>query len=488
MQNAFREWRLVLYASILFVVLPQTALAADLTFSPTSGSHAIGEEFSVQVMIEPKESVNAADGTITFDAATLSVASISKEGSKFSLWTAEPEFSNSAGTISFSGGTPTPFSAKSTVITIKFKGKKAGDGALAFSKGSVLAADGKGTDVYGTGGTAKFTITEGAAPSEAPADGEATSEVSEEDVLPIAPVVTSQSHGKEEQWYSTTTADFAWKLTADVTGVRTLFTVQEEGVPDKLLTATSTTERIIASGDGVWYFFVQFKNDFGWGKITKRKVQIDTVPPSAFEIGLVDGDVPKFSLNATDDLSGVDRYEIQFDGSTVGTVKVAEFVDGQTPVPPQPGGSKKVTIKAYDKAGNASVAEKTLDLPLVEKASAKAAETEEGSGLVTFERILTVLFALGIGALAVMNYYGRKNAQEQKVMLLTAVSEVRDKNDKVFSAMREEFEQMVNDYDIKPQLSPQERDFLEKIKEVLDLSEELIDTGIEDLKKKMRGQ
>jgi hypothetical protein len=54
--------------------------------------------------------------------------------------------------------------------------------------------------------------------------------------------------------------------------------------------------------------------------------------------------------------------------------------------------------------------------------------------------------------------------------------------------MREEFEQLIQDFDIKPQLTPEERDLLESIKEVLDISEELVDTGIEDLKKQLRNQ
>jgi hypothetical protein len=65
---------------------------------------------------------------------------------------------------------------------------------------------------------------------------------------------------------------------------------------------------------------------------------------------------------------------------------------------------------------------------------------------------------------------------------------VREKNDRIFTAMREEFEQMVQDFDEKPQLTPQERDLLEGIKEVLEISEGLLDSSLEELKKEVRGK
>jgi 2-hydroxy-3-keto-5-methylthiopentenyl-1-phosphate phosphatase len=71
--------------------------------------------------------------------------------------------------------------------------------------------------------------------------------------------------------------------------------------------------------------------------------------------------------------------------------------------------------------------------------------------------------------------------------VLQEVAFVRDKNDKIFSAMREEFEQMVQDLDEKPQLTPTERELLERIKEVIEVSEEIVDTGMDNLKKTIRG-
>jgi hypothetical protein len=49
--------------------------------------------------------------------------------------------------------------------------------------------------------------------------------------------------------------------------------------------------------------------------------------------------------------------------------------------------------------------------------------------------------------------------------------------------MREEFEQLIHDFDVRPQLTPEERALLENLKEVLDVSEEIVDSDIEELKK-----
>src|SRR4051812_11182767 len=117
-----RALRALIFFSLLgcvTLVTPLTARAADLSLSPSSGSVSIGSNLSVKVLVDPSgESINATDGTIAFDTSMLSVSSISRDGSVFSLWTADPAYSNSDGTITFSGGTPTAFSKKGTVLTI----------------------------------------------------------------------------------------------------------------------------------------------------------------------------------------------------------------------------------------------------------------------------------------------------------------------------------------------------------------------------------
>lgn len=82
----------------------------------------------------------------------------------------------------------------------------------------------------------------------------------------------------------------------------------------------------------------------------------------------------------------------------------------------------------------------------------------------------------------------RKAAIAERARILAHVLVVREKNDRIFTAMREEFEQMINDFDPKPQLTPEERNLLEGVREVIEISEGLIDASVEDLKKDVRGK
>ena len=467
------------------LALPFFVHAAELQFDPATGSHAVDEEFAVKIIISPgTDTVNAADGTIFFDKDALSVAGISKDGSSFSLWTAEPSFSNGDGTIVFSGGTPTAFSKDGTVLTVRFKGKKVGTGAVTFTKGSILAADGKGTDVYKKGADASFTITE-AAESEEPAEEDGDDEIANEG-KPITPLITSSTHAKEDLWYATSTVKISWKVTPDLTGLRTGIAPAEDGTPTKTRGASVVTEEFTDLEDGIWYVFVQFKNEFGWGDVAKKKIQIDTAPPKDFDVALIEGDEPMFSFQTDDELSGMAKYDILFGETVAAQIQPADLVNGQTPVPPQPGGPTKVTVKAYDKAGNIKAVTKEFTLPEIVK-NAKGQEEEDTGPFWTFEKILAILLSIVTGAVVSLNFYTKKLAREEKSGLLREVSRIRDTNNKIFSAMREEFEDQLNALDEKPQLTSAERDFMEKMKEAIEISEELMDTQMDELKKKIHG-
>lgn len=482
------------------LLLPGRSYAADLNFSPAAGSVAVGDTVSIKITLDPSgDSVNAADGTISFDSSMLAVSSITKDGSAFSLWTADPTYSNSAGTISFSGGTPTAFSSSKTILTIVFKGKAKGTAVLSVTKGSVLAADGKGTDVYKNGGSATVEVSD-AAPVDTLDTGDNTDNVdaSGDGATPIAPIISSLTNPKPANWYSTTTAVLSWLLPPDVTSVRVMLSDTPSTTPATKNTipgGATSTQTVTGLKEGVSYYLVQFKNDAGWGLVGSFTLQIDLTPPSAFSVALQqsgsDGGPSKLAFKTDDALSGLDHYEIILGTSSPLTVLAKDVADGTYPVPPQPGGQQHITLKAFDKAGNFATAEADLNLPFVaapKPASASTDETAPAPSGFGAGGYLAVLFALITGSLIAWSLYSRKIAQREKERLLQAVLEVRDKNDRIFSAMREEFEQLINDYDEKPQLTPEERELLEQIKEVLDISEELVDTGIEDLKKLVRNQ
>ena len=198
---------LILKSVLLLVLLflcSHAALAANLQISPASGSYSTGQTFTTTIQIDPAgDSVNAVEAELTFDKSVLSVVNVSKTGSVFSLWTTEPTFSNTAGTISFGGGSPTPFSARSNLLTVTFRTLGSGTGSISFGTASALAADGRGTDVLEGKNGASFTVAAATTPTpQEPEPEEPESEQSDEDNAALAfgdpPRASNTRSGKEE--------------------------------------------------------------------------------------------------------------------------------------------------------------------------------------------------------------------------------------------------------------------------------------------------
>jgi len=140
---------LVLLFSVI-LALPANAQAASLYFSPSSGSYSVGRTLTVSVYVSSSDqAINAASGIISFPQDKLQVVSLSKVGSIMSLWVQEPSFSNTSGTINLNGG---------KIINIIFKAKTSGVAPLSFFSASVLANDGKGTNILTSPGSAKYNI------------------------------------------------------------------------------------------------------------------------------------------------------------------------------------------------------------------------------------------------------------------------------------------------------------------------------------------
>ncbi len=333
-----------------------SALAATLSVSPGTGVYTAGQTFTARVVVNTSgANINAAEGTLSFKPGELSVVSVTK-GSIFNLWTAEPSFSNTAGTINFSGGTPTGYTGTNgTVLSITFRTKGAGSPRVNFSNGSVLAADGRGTNVLTgmNGGT--FTVT-----------AETTSPVAETVIeyvppanTPGAPSVSSATHPDQALWYKEKNARLSWSIPSGVTAVRTLLDDRASSVPTKVY--DSPIDSIdLALEEGVQYFHVQFKNADGWGKVTHYRLAVDTVPPSQFTLALpADADlsnpVQTLVASATDATSKVLKFKVQIDGA-----EPIEIVDteakGTITLPQLAPGYHTVVVEGFDEAGNSSIA------------------------------------------------------------------------------------------------------------------------------------
>jgi hypothetical protein len=342
----------IIFVFELFVLVPLSAHAATLNFSPQSGSYNVGSTLSVNVIVDSSDqAMNAASGVISFPSDKLEVTSISKTGSIFTLWVQEPSFSNSAGTVNFEGIVLNPgfTGSNGKVITITFKTKAAGNAPLTFSSGSVLANDGKGTNILTGMGDAHFSI--GTIQPGAP---EIITPIETVDTPP-APVISSLTHPDPNKWYAVSRAQFNWNVPNDTTAVRLLVGKVPNAIPTITYTSPINSKEIADVADGIWYFSVRLKNNADWGAVSHFRFQIDTTKPSRFnitEITRKDTTEPKvaFTFDAKDDVSGIDHYEIQIDGGNTQTWH-DDGTKTYTTSALKPG-THVLIAKAIDKAGN----------------------------------------------------------------------------------------------------------------------------------------
>ncbi|HEY5221129.1 MAG TPA: cohesin domain-containing protein [Candidatus Paceibacterota bacterium] len=199
-----------------FFFLPAYAHAATLSFSPQSGTYFAGRSFSVSVLVSsPNQAMNAVQGEVSFPTNQLEVLSISQTNSVISLWVQNPTFSNQDGTIDFGGVSPNPgFQGNNgNIITIRFEAKDTGAAALKFVSGSVLANDGKGTNILTSMGNANFTIAPlAAAPvSTVSTPGNANG--------PASIIINSTPAISNGTWYNINGVIFNWSTPANAEGV-----------------------------------------------------------------------------------------------------------------------------------------------------------------------------------------------------------------------------------------------------------------------------
>ncbi len=471
--------------------------AADVLLSPASGSYTTGQTFTVTVQADPKgQSINAVEASLTFNTANLSVVSVSKTGSAFSLWTTEPTFSNTAGTISFGGGSPTPFSARSNLISITFTAKAAGTGSVNFGEASALAADGRGTDVlagkvggsYTVGAAATPTPTPTPTPEPEPEPEEGTDAAIAFGDPPRAPEVGSAAFLDPELWYNKLDGIFTWEIPFDVTEVAVELATSSDNDPSEVFDPPIDEFVVSAENlkDGIQYLSVQFKNQVGWGGITNRKIQIDTTPPEAFEVKVLAGtkvdSFPLINFEAVDPTSGIERYELLVaerepvtitpDEARLGYL-LTELVDG----------TYTVTVTAFDRAGNKTVSTAPVLI------TAGWIEPIEGEEKTSFWSFLTgtnlLIMFLVLVSLFEFAYiiYERKQFTKKEELLRKETREIQDQMEKIFSALRDEIYDQINEITKRPRLSKKEKEAVEGLNQALEVSETLIEKEINDVKK-----
>ncbi|MDF1497934.1 MAG: cohesin domain-containing protein [Patescibacteria group bacterium] len=367
-----------LFIAQLFYSSESLATGASLYLSPASGSYKIGQSFTVNVFVSSAEqAMNAAQGTILFPTDKLSVVSISKSGSVVNLWTQEPSFSNSARTVSFEGIVLNPGFTGSAgkMISINFTTKAAGDAVVSFSSGSILANDGKGTNIFSGFSNARFNIESVVSTPTPPVSTTPSSSAK----TPPAPIVYSSTHPNPNEWYNNESPKFLWAITNDITGVSFLINDQPLSNPGSISDGLVSEKQFKNIEDGIGYFHLRLKNVSGWGAISHFRFNVDTKVPTDFIINfsskeelLKEGLKAKFSAN--DDLSGINRFEVKIDN-----YETLLFPDSESKtydLPILDPGKHNIAVKVFDNAGNfiadfKEIEIKALDPPKIKEYSSE---------------------------------------------------------------------------------------------------------------------
>ncbi len=367
------------------IILPAQAAGASLYLSPSSGTHIINGKFTIQVRLSTGgQVINASEGLINFDKDILEVASVSKSGSIFSLWTAEPSFSNSAGTISFGGGLPPPgFSGASGIVcSITFKAKKMGTGMARFSSGAILANDGKGTNILESMGSGNYTVAAAETVPKSTDEKKDSSKTEEKKGLETKeveeynkPLITSPTHPDQNKWYNNKNVEFKWELPDTVTGVSIMFNQEPVSDPGSKSDGIFTSKLYNDVESGTWYLHLKFNDGKRWGTVEHYRVLIDSLRPLPFTVKVEQSDKndwPTMFFKAVDEESGIVYYEIYInsldekkylleDVEEMLNVKLSELEFGE----------HTALIKAVDKAGNETSSTLTFTIDPIESPELK---------------------------------------------------------------------------------------------------------------------
>ena len=332
-----KKFLVLVFAAGTFLAAHKVS-AASLYLTPSTGSYNVGSTITVTVKTNTAgEAVNTAEANLSYSATTLDLISV-KQGSTFYL-PAPGSPAKSGGSAYFGGGVPNPgyTGSAGNVGTMTFRAKAEGEATITITSGKVLLNDGFGTDALSDTSSAHFTI---AAGSTAPPPASPTGEMA-------APVVASATHPDQSKWYPAASVALSWTRPAGAYGFSFDLDADEASVPDNTLETTITTTKTYPDlADGVYYFHIKARaqpSASAFGPVATFKISIDTAKPKSFDINLAGNTI---SYETTDDLSGIDHYEIWVDGSKYRDTTASSLALNDLT------GRHTVKVVAIDRAGN----------------------------------------------------------------------------------------------------------------------------------------
>lgn len=148
---------------IILALFPKESFGAFFVIeNQNNGQVSQGESFSTNVYVNTEgKSVNSFTGKLVFDKEILNLESVTIEGGLVDFWLRNPSSLSSENEIIFEGIILNPgFNGeKGLVFGVNFKASKTGSAVLAIDDASILANDGKATNLFANNLTKESTIT-----------------------------------------------------------------------------------------------------------------------------------------------------------------------------------------------------------------------------------------------------------------------------------------------------------------------------------------
>jgi hypothetical protein len=318
--------------------------SVEVSLSPRSGSFVEGSTFQIPVILDTKtSSINGIEIRIHFDKDKLLIVNPTGGTSIVGLWVEPPVFDNSRGTASYVGVVPGGITTESGVIgTITFKAKGTGLATVSISSNSkVLLNDGLGTNVQINPTRAQYQIIAKA---------------------PEGVQIFSETHSSQSDWYNNNNPVLSWVRDPGVDGFSFVIDDKPNTIPDNTVDTVDTVKSFESLNDGLWYFHIKAHKDGIWGTTGNFILRIDTHPPAQFTptenmllASSMEVERSLISFSTTDNLSGVDHYEVGVIDKNQATTQSPVFLQTDSPfqLPLSQGSKFHVIVRAIDKAGNA---------------------------------------------------------------------------------------------------------------------------------------
>jgi hypothetical protein len=342
-----------------------TTFAANLYILPSSKDLNVGDKLDVSVYVDSiDQAMNAVSFKISYPEDLLKFVSLSKTGTIINLWVQEPKGGNgeflAEGIVLNPGFT----GSRGKILNITFKALSSGKADLSFVSGAVLANDGLGTNILKNMKGANYVIKERIIKEEKVIK----KEVVEQPTLPYLPTpkIFSPTHPDQEKWYNNNNPDFKWELPEGVTEVKLSYSEKPKELPNYRYSPPISQKKLENIKDGTYYFNVQFKGKGVKSEIARYKFNIDTKEPTLEEFFLVftNHNSLKSRIKAKDELSGIEKIETYLDNKLISATSSDSFEIEINNLQP---GNHIFKAEIFDKAGNLTKKEETINVPTPEK-------------------------------------------------------------------------------------------------------------------------